>query len=173
MTVWEQFQSTRPQGARRHSLRFFNGLSHVSIHAPAGGATVVWLLPPGEEVVSIHAPAGGATLTTSMKKVLSRFQSTRPQGARLEEDAKRVEPVMVSIHAPAGGATQVELKGQNADMFQSTRPQGARRIHHRHLPGSSSFNPRARRGRDLNTLVKINDASRVSIHAPAGGATSR
>ena len=77
--------------------------------------------------------------------------------------------------------------------FQSTRPQGARpsepcpttdlassfnpraRRGRDTVPVSpvntnASFNPRARRGRDLNDYVDIGLGS-VSIHAPAGGAT--
>ena len=32
--------------------------------------------------VSIHAPAGGATLSKTVKKTAQEFQSTRPRGAR-------------------------------------------------------------------------------------------
>jgi len=57
-----QFQSTRPRGARRG----VNGLrpkdAEVSIHAPAGGATIRASRTGQEGFVSIHAPAGGATV---------------------------------------------------------------------------------------------------------------
>ena len=77
----------------------------VSIHAPAGGATVSKRSTPQWLTVSIHAPAGGATRRVaagqgvacgfdprarrgrdriaSLKcRCHSRFRSTRPQGAR-------------------------------------------------------------------------------------------
>ncbi len=177
--VWSdtltKFQSTRPRGARpplsihrRQPRAGFNprarggrdmamgpqeGAMHVSIHAPAGGAT---LPSPGAHLilysfnprarggrdqpqgmtqgvtisVSIHAPAGGAT----------RHRSSRTQLRR------------VSIHAPAGGATPPGSRGSGK----------ARR-----------FNPRARGGRDNRTPAQIERDRIVSIHAPAGGATSR
>ncbi len=57
----------------------------------------------------------------------------------------------VSIHAPAGGATSSPVS--------ITR-------------GSSSFNPRARGGRDQLEAGGAVDLINVSIHAPAGGATT-
>ena len=55
----------------------------VSIHAPARGATsaLTCFAMPGS--VSIHAPARGATSNTiSSQRFSSRFQFTRPRGAR-------------------------------------------------------------------------------------------
>ena len=79
-TGW--FQSTRPRGARPAVDDIFPATKKVSIHAPAGGAT----LKVGEmcEVigVSIHAPAGGATIVLSNDFCKRWFQSTRPRGAR-------------------------------------------------------------------------------------------
>ncbi len=56
----------------------------VSIHAPAGGATVGEQGMPCVFPVSIHAPAGGATLIMQDTLDKDKFQSTRPQGARRE-----------------------------------------------------------------------------------------
>ena len=78
---------------------------HVSIHAPAWGATVQRLLGADADEVSIHAPAWGAT-------------------KRDPEDKRKV---LVSIHAPAWGATLAESEELvKLRMFQSTRPRGAR-----------------------------------------------
>ena len=79
---------------------------HVSIHAPARGATrddrsgMDWLN------VSIHAPARGAT------------------------SARRVntQNTVVSIHAPARGATVMSGFGSGAVQFRSTPPHGERRV---------------------------------------------
>ena len=77
----EQFQFTRPRGAR-HGVHGAPGKDHVSIHAPTGGATEDSGREFGRRAVSIHAP-GGAT----------RFNFVEPM--------QRV----ISIHALAWGAT--------------------------------------------------------------------
>ena len=155
------FQSTRPRGARRRRIQTGLGCA-VSIHAPAGGATV---------------------LCISLAR-LSLFQSTRPRGARLGP-VIRSNPDLVSIHAPAGGATRPVLISMWFTAFQSTRPRGAR-PHSVVLIGSSdvsihapaggatsrrsamkgclSFNPRARGGRDkmssLRTFTNLFQSTR-------------
>jgi len=102
-------------------------------------------------LVSIHAPARGATWTREM----------------LEQALVRV-----SIHAPARGATSVSLAthrgrptrfnprpragGDDADRCRPPRPTG--------------FNPRPRAGGDADGCPP-HHGKRVSIHAPARGAT--
>ena len=62
----------------------------------------------------------------------SEFQSTRPQGARLQVYVLRAADIV----------------------FQSTRPQGARRcVSDWEYLDIRSFNPRARRGRDTLILT--------------------
>ncbi len=145
------FQSTRPRGARLTSVVAVNYTFGVSIHAPAGGATLLFLLCSffryrfnprargGRDLgvslhtlkrlnVSIHAPAGGATVNQMQGTVLD----------------------IVSIHAPAGGATSWTSASKKWIAFQSTRPRGARPP----VPAPTPLR------------------QRVSIHAPAGGATS-
>ena len=99
-----QFQSTLPHGERRYDASDVRLEQHVSIHAPARGAT----RPPRGgfllETVSIHAPARGAT------KEL--FAAAQTHG--------------VSIHAPARGATYIYPCGSDTDAFQSTLPHGER-----------------------------------------------
>ena len=80
------FQSTRPRGARREAPSKILQSSFVSIHAPAGGATLAAILSHKKIFVSIHAPAGGARLRPLQRPRLG---------------------VWVSIHAPAGGATVI------------------------------------------------------------------
>ena len=143
------FQSTRPRGARLnvaylpafilvvsiHAPAGGATLTHkalarcrrVSIHAPAGGATACGLQTAIEKAVSIHAPAGGATSPIKKKIADGKFQSTRPRGARLPNENTDFRSTRVSIHAPAGGAT-VPSSGERLIMPR--------------------FNPRARGGRD-------------------------
>ncbi len=144
----------------------------VSIHAPVGGATLPLAFSISSAEVSIHAPVGGATLIeryspaknycfnprarggrdtkellrslgldefqstrpwgarqaiASVARLSVSFQSTRPWGARRRRRQGNNKRPCVSIHAPVGGATP------------SVMPL-------RTLP--SSFNPRARGGRD-------------------------
>ena len=56
-----EFQSTRPHGARLHPDLATVPRAGVSIHAPARGATEDAMLGVAKQVVSIHAPARGAT----------------------------------------------------------------------------------------------------------------
>ena len=77
------------------------------------------------------------------------FQSTRPRGAR---------PLFLEPSRPT-------------DWFQSTRPRGARLYSPPFHRPCSSFNPRARAGRDAIIILYTN-LCLVSIHAPARGATA-
>ena len=144
------FQSPPPRGGRRVYRIDGDTVTLVSIHAPAWGATrsTDGTRPSGH--VSIHAPAWGAT-----------FVGTEVEGR-----------IWVSIHAPAWGATGV---------LASLRRYGGR------------FNPRPRVGGDSSTRGDrsasvpfqstpprggrrgpesvLSTPQRVSIHAPAWGAT--
>ena len=167
----DEFQSTRPQGARpalaakrAAGSKCFNPRARkgrdqggrrgreahgVSIHAPARGATGHGRGHGPVQVVSIHAPARGATVAEFALAIVSLFQSTRPQGARL------LDEMDIAIE----------------QLFQSTRPQGARRSESPSSPAPTRFNPRARKGRDVSGLDDMRLSFLVSIHAPARGAT--
>jgi len=121
------------------------------------------------------------------------FQSTRPRGARpgiggqrfigylvsihapawdatVGEPHERRKP-FVSIHAPAWDATKRGKKMRRGEKFQSTRPRGTRPIGiQNRMSMRSSFNPRARVGRDP-TITHLPKFFKVSIHAPAWDAT--
>ncbi len=100
------FQSTRPHGARQtyfgsifkdgsFNPRARTGRDgdaagcvahfHVSIHAPARGATKGSVYFSNDLLVSIHAPARGATRRFVGASTFCQFQSTRPHGARRQE----------------------------------------------------------------------------------------
>ena len=140
-----------------------------------------------------RARAGRDDYLAMVHRVVFSFQSTRPRGARrFPQAGQRVER-NVSIHAPARGAT---LAGWceccRHSKFQSTRPRGARLVGTSLLTLGGCFNPRARAGRDTpgpraeSTRMGFNPRARagrdvlrrqpgtvfrVSIHAPARGAT--
>ena len=143
--------------------------------------------------VSIHAPARGATLLQASENTPFVFQSTPPHGGRRPGDAEALQPACfnprprtggdgqrrvvnvgsrVSIHAPARGATRTRNGYGYGMMFQSTPPHGGRRDQQTSPCPRSRFNPRPRTGGD-STGRKKRVALLVSIHAPARGATKR
>ena len=97
------FQSTRPRGARRVYAGHARLYGHVSIHAPAGGATSLTVIFFRSSGFNPRA-RGGRDFPERHSRAYYQFQSTRPRGARLRSYAEQ-ETTCVSIHAPAGGAT--------------------------------------------------------------------
>ena len=169
--VWAVFQFTRPRRARHGSVMAITPKGRVSIHAPAKGATDSAAADWPSTPVSIHAPAKGATRRFPIGILLDfLFQFTRPRRARQGLRGGAAD-ARVSIHAPAKGATSVESFVGKDDGFQFTRPRRARRGHRaRLLSLATSFNSRAREGRDVLAL-RQGLRRQVSIHAPAKGAT--
>ena len=144
----------------------------VSIHAPARGATTGPSLAGTGLMVSIHAPARGATISG---------------GANAQRQ-------FVSIHAPARGATYVLRRIPRVVVsFNPRSREGSDLAFAYDSYNGLSFNPRSREGSDnpaihprmnpqwfQSTLPRgerpmfldlIGGRSKVSIHAPARGAT--
>ena len=108
------FQFTHPHGVRRETSALTNPFFHVSIHAPAWGATQPHTTHNIPYCVSIHAPAWGAT---SIHKYMSyRYMVSihaPAWGATLSNNLEN-RVLEVSIHAPAWGATRrATLSGRN------------------------------------------------------------
>ncbi len=141
------FQFTRPRGARplRASLR---RARIVSIHAPARGATRIVCDYPRHYAVSIHAPARGATIAPPPFSPTSPSFNSRAREGRDHAVRSFIFP----------------------DAFQFTRPRGARRSVRVICILLCCFNSRAREGRDQGNC-RFQRNARVSIHAPARGAT--
>ena len=166
------FQLTRPRGAR-HALAP-NGalLLLVSTHAPARGATRRPARTPGRGSRFNSRAREGRDECLGVRPLRPLFQLTRPRGARL---------------------TRSEI-GFGKTLFQLTRPRGARPGFGEYAYIATSFNSRAREGRDLRRLRSPgaphsfqltrprgarhrslrHDGGRdvVSTHAPARGATA-
>ena len=130
---------------RRCETWGFNPRARVGrdIDPPAGSGV--------RKKVSIHAPAWGATWPHV------------PDGRRQR----------VSIHAPAWGATSAGRRQHRSQQVSIHAPAwGATRRPYTRAPFIlESFNPRARVGRDAESLGGVEQEIMVSIHAPAWGAT--
>ena len=123
------------------------------------------------------------------------FQSTRPRGARLGIGDDLAHVQKVSIHAPAWGATPNMCRPMQVVACFNPRARVGRDWYNYYIVtvlggfnprarvgrdsdsgnGSNAthcFNPRARVGRDRQPRRDRVLAERVSIHAPAWGATS-
>ena len=144
------FQSTPPHGGRPRS------------------AGAVRRLP----TVSIHAPARGATAAVSMPRRVASFNPRPRTGGDAIQCAASAGRQRVSIHAPARGATSAadQHRGMSG-VFQSTPPHGGRPSAVPLRSIARRFNPRPRTGGDIRPLERVAAPSRVSIHAPARGAT--
>ena len=166
------FQSTRPRGARRHVYDDALTEAMVSIHAPARGATDFgldsWLI---WRCFNPRAREGRDSRALSAVKLTHSFQSTRPRGARLLEEASEACEVLFQSTRPRGARPDFGEDIDNCPKFQSTRPRGARLAYivasasepdvsiHAPARGATIPHCQGRAGR------------RVSIHAPARGAT--
>ncbi len=169
------FQSTHPRGVRPWPVLHAPPQGHVSIHAPAWGATRIFVMTDSPDLL---------------------FQSTHPRGVRHPLTVPSPSRYIVSIHAPAWGATSIRRcclrraggfnprtrvgcdwwgmeDGPSVKVFQSTHPRGVRRPRRaasRRLPKLfQSTHPRGVRHRAA--VPCRGTRTRVSIHAPAWGAT--
>ena len=190
------FQSTHPRGVRRWQLCWPCAGERVSIHAPARGATSAYPdFLPGSPLVSIHAPARGATPRGRHRKSYQgRFNPRTREGCDWGVDMATRVSSRVSIHAPARGATTwMSSKDVCCSSFNPRTREGC----DNQLPLGNlalpSFNPRTREGCDTPAVCRkliadwfqsthprgvrpavygiLGPYLRVSIHAPARGAT--
>ena len=169
------FQSTHPRGVRLlfHVLTQLPFL--VSIHAPAWGATADAYLVPRGLWVSIHAPAWGATPTDCDECRELAFQSTHPRGVR---PSWFPHSFLVwygfNPRTRVGCDIRALRRVSSPTLFQSTHPRGVRRpwIWQTGSAGPG-FNPRTRVGCDRYGSPYCHPDGRVSIHAPAWGATGQ
>ena len=143
------FQFTRPRGARLRVFGFRRVPDHCFNSRAREGRDWTFLHKRQATRVSIHAPARGATVPSLPRCEPVMFQFTRPRGARLRR-GKSLCPKSFRFNSRA-------REGRD----------NCRAVHCHESPG---FNSRAREGRDP-CLPLLNGIFRVSIHAPARGAT--
>ena len=100
------------------------------------------------------------------------FQSTHPRRVRRGFKGLSAKDTEISIHAPAKGATTGEVGVAPPVRFQSTHPRRVRPATRQPTPAKrGNFNPRTREGCDMVRVQYRVTFSRISIHAPAKGAT--
>ncbi len=166
----------------------------VSIHAPARGATRDEPFSAQDTVFQSTRPRGARRAA----RVVSRhhelaFQSTRPRGARHSSIVRYFCAAVFQSTRPRGARPRLSIhvaeccfsfnprarEGRDKPFlhrrarlgaFQSTRPRGARPRRLWSVTRAGRFNPRAREGRDMSH-AGARGVQRVSIHAPARGAT--
>ena len=168
----------------------------VSIHAPARGATKNCRHCEQYRGVSIHAPARGATQDQPLHLLPKTFQSTRPRGARLHFHVLSLTfSRCFNPRARAGRDGLADMVGERThdgfnpraragrdsysllitpfvDLFQSTRPRGARPNARSHKDGKARVSIHAPARGATPAALAVGDLHEVSIHAPARGATS-
>ena len=144
-----EFQSTLPRRERRGTRVYVKCDFHISIHAPAKGATRYRAVPRSQAAFQSTLPRRERPVSIAQEQTQSLFQSTLPRRERREHAEADKRRRLISIHAPAKGATPAKHLGC---------------FFLRH------FNPRSREGSDNHTggvlVLGI-----ISIHAPAKGAT--
>ncbi len=99
-------------------------------------------------IISIQTPTRGATITSSRRKPGSRFQSTRPRGAR---PGQRVYPCTRRRFNPRAREGRDQARITRQFRIASFNPRAREGRDPRPLsvpPACLCFNPRAREGRD-------------------------
>ena len=189
------FQSTHPRGVRPIRVGVSEDGGHVSIHAPARGATrhpsggrstarrfnprtregCDW--PPlavASTSWSFNPPTreGCDIPALSISTSSNKFQSTHPRGVRPWRARGHIVRAEVSIHAPARGATSRRGPSRNHTVVSIHAPaRGATS----NSPSASrtrmKFQSTHPRGVRLRLPRGPGRGVLVSIHAPARGAT--
>ena len=155
--VWNSstfsFQSTPPARGATTAYRRCLQNRHISIHAPReGGDDKRIMAALGIKNFNPRPPRGGRRLLIHRPRSLKEFQST----------------------PPARGATNRTRSEMHLTIFQSTPPaRGATQHSGQRQAAVRYFNPRPPRGgRPYHIRIRYN-ITKISIHAPARGATVR
>ena len=165
--------------------------AHISIHAPARGATVFArdifkdsefqsTLPRGERLslcssADIHVsfqstlPRGERRAGMNTAPGCRIFQSTLPRGERRASAARTPKRKTISIHAPARGATKDLLRKVNLPEISIHAPaRGATSSGHCRIICTTNFNPRSREGSDGKVMVMVWDSFGFQSTLPRG-----
>ena len=144
----------------------------ISIHAPARGATPELLCLFDQGWISIHAPARGATsCTLSFFPILPHFNPRSREGSDKQKGSSVLHVRNFNPRSREGSDHEQYATVLKLCEFQSTLPRGERPTAPAFVVrGVSDFNPRSREGSDKRRMEELH-VLRISIHAPARGAT--
>ena len=173
-----------------------NDSFHVSIHAPAWGATSLFCLFDVSVICfNPRTRVGCDVINHLIMFTVVMFQSTHPRGVRPRDHPRCRRGQRVSIHAPAWGATSKNASSRDSiDVSIHAPTWGATARAGRAQTSRLGFNPRTRVGCDALQLQRtipghtqfqsthprgvrrepptwLGFEEQVSIHAPAWGAT--
>ena len=144
----------------------------VSIHAPARGATPLSTSGIAKSSVSIHAPARGATEICAFSEGLRCFNSRSREGSDLAESILKSQEFRFQFTLPRGerrNRAELDLK---RTQFQFTLPRGERQSCAQGNPHQRRFQWTIQTWEPPRQIVCILSYYKVSIHAPARGATA-
>ena len=103
-----------------------------------------------KRIISIHAPTRGATSYSLPLGCNMIFQSTLPQGERLQSVLQSVLIHQFQSTLPQGERRSSSVRSTDPQQFQSTLPQGERQRRVECLCGQNDhFNPRSHKGSDI------------------------
>ena len=188
------FQSTHPHGVRQDRVSVMPEQDHISIHAPAWGATSrFWRLQarleyfnPRTRMGCDYIEARNAILNFAFQSThphgvrhyrrtafprAKRFQSTHPHGVRPTSDPVEALSDYFNPRTRMGCDDGSLITVWKTSEFQSTHPHGVRLLQGVCACPARHFNPRTRMGCDRKNFGITNSKRRISIHAPAWGAT--
>ena len=168
------FQSTHPRGVRHAAPRVrLLSMMFQSTHPRGVRQRRATCCPPSWTSFNPRTRVGCDLAPGLQQNTQHRFQSTHPRGVRLLPADDLGAVVKVSIHAPAWGATwsvPASSGGSGGGFNPRTRVGCDRAARSPPRWPLASFNPRTRVGCDWTRCGAVG-RRRVSIHAPAWGAT--
>ena len=122
--------------------------------------------------ISIHAPARGATSTSVRWGCIpGTFQSTLPRGERQTTRQAWDNVYLFQSTLPRGERRLPQDRQKLATDFNPRSREGSDRNTTRYYALNGNFNPRSREGSDQDPCPVMLEIIKISIHAPARGAT--
>ena len=121
--------------------------------------------------ISIHAPAKGATRVARARRFLSIFQSTLPRRERRISVGHSVQGIYFNPRSREGSDPSILLMHYLITTFQSTLPRRERLNTSGHFTAVRVFQSTLPRRERRSRRFSDRPAERISIHAPAKGAT--
>ena len=143
----------------------------ISIHAPARGATIMIRWHPVIHRFQSTLPRGERLNDTELGAKRLQFQSTLPRGERHGQDFQWRDYYLFQSTLPRGERQSMSYVKEDILQFQSTLPRGERLTFTHFFLFVQIFQSTLPRGERLSRTSIVDCFCRISIHAPARGAT--